>query len=160
MESVTTIQRKTWLTLKTYLLAAATCTCTYMYNIFIACIGQPSYSSALERQQLEADVRELTKEKKDLLDQLEDYKDDLKAKDDCEIVTVYIGYTWFIFTNCLLFIHCSLSMSVLIMREKVISASLSQHHKRMEIIPERNKSCSNVGVQTVPQDEQGHLPVR
>ena len=49
--------------LKTYLLAAATCT-------------------------------------KDLLDQLKDYKDDLKTKDDCEIVTVYR----FIFTNCLLLI--------------------------------------------------------
>ena len=60
-----------------------------MYNIFIAWSAELSYSAALERQQLEADVRKLTKEKKDLLDQLKDYKDDLKAKDECEIVTVY-----------------------------------------------------------------------
>ena len=51
-------------------------------------------------------------------------------------------------------------MSVLIMREKVISASLSQHHKMMEMIPEQNKSYSNVAVQTVPQYEQGIFPVR
>lgn len=51
-----------------------------------------SYFAALERQQLEADVRKLTKEKKDLLDQLKYCKDDLKTKEECEIVTVYMHY--------------------------------------------------------------------
>ena len=104
----------------------------------------------LVRQQLEADIERLTSDKADLLTRLQCFEKDLKTANECECPCAR-SMQLSVISLCL----------VLIMREKAVSGMLATTSRGDGGVKEtiRQKSVSDIAVQTTTEEGQVPLPV-